>query len=368
MILYVVVIIICLIPLLFGQNKKTLFCSFALLWIFASLRCDFGDYPGYYYFWSYAQDKTFKDIFPFINSFSDIFFKKNISSVSSEFGYLFLSKIIPGNFIIFVSVLTAFYIFSAYKLIIKYVPEKYYFLSFILFIDPIIFLTNLSAMRQTLALSFLLLFIPYLIEKKYFMFCLGIILATLCHKSAIVFITLPILYYTLEKKLYSLIFLFLICFLPMSMVLFSGGFFQYIDFYNGYIEKGGRGNIMYTIFLIILPVFNLYIVDKNNITLFFFVLIYSLIISLRLLCLFPGGGLITRYNLYIEELAIVIFPLVAFGFKKIFLRDIFIIFCIFFVITRIILCFATPERIGSREINFLKQNIFVEDFYFYKNN
>ncbi len=368
MLLYVSVVIICLIPLSFGQNKKTLFLSFVLLWIFASLRCDFGDYPGYYYFWSYAQDKTFKDIFPFINSFSDIFFKKNISPVSSEFGYLFLAKIIPGNFIVFVSILTAFYVFSAYKLIIKYVPKEYYYLSFILFVDPIIFLTNLSAIRQTLALSFLLLFMPYLIEKKYIKFCIGIIFATLCHKSAIVFISFPILYYILEKKMYSLILIFLVSFLPISILLFSGGLLSSFDFYTGYIEQNRSGNMLYTIFLIIPSLFALYMVDKNKPINFLFALIYSLIISLRVLCLLPGGSLITRYNLYIEEFAIVLFPLIIFDIKNFLSRHLVIIFCIVFVIARTILCFATPERIGGREINFYKQNIFIETFYFYKTN
>lgn len=360
MLVFLIIVLICMIPLLLKQNKKTLLCSFILLWIFASLRCDFGDYSGYYNIWAYVQDKSFGDLFYFASSIFDIFAKKHIS-LSSEFGYLFLSKIIPGNFEIFIFFTTGFYLFSVYRFITLYVPQKYFYLSFLLFVDPIIFLSNLSAIRQTLALSILLLFIPMLIDRKYIKFIIGVILASLCHKSAIIFVFLPVLFFLIEQKLTFFIVVFSLGFIPLLFLLFRSGLLISNEFYGSYTEQGQSGNLFYTIALSIPAIFSLLAVDKKKNINLFFALLYSFIAILRIFCLLPGGQLITRYNLYFEEFAIVIFPLIIVDIHKRYLRNIIIVACIMFFLGRTFLFFATPDRVGETKINFLQQNIFVSE-------
>lgn len=93
-------------------------------------------------------------------------------------------------------------------------------LSALVYILLNLYFFNLTGMRQSLAISFIIIsFIKYK-NKKYFAYILNIILATLFHSSAIVFLTLPIidkLKYEKRTLLYVLM-ASIICFLFSNQI------------------------------------------------------------------------------------------------------------------------------------------------------
>ena len=131
------------------ETKKvfpTYFFSFIGLFLFAALRYGYGnDYFSYYNYFSLSK----------IDAISDI-----------EIGYVFLSKIFPNYFLLvaflsFVQILSLFLIFKSF------VNVKYYWLSLAYTVINIdIFLISLSAQRQMLAISMIVLSIIVKIKFK----------------------------------------------------------------------------------------------------------------------------------------------------------------------------------------------------------
>ena len=357
MIIYFSIVLFSMTPFLFKQTTKTLFVACFLIWLFASLRCNFGDYLGYYNLWYYIQSRSITDIFYYVTGFFDVFLK-NHETLHSEIGYFILSKIIPGNFFVFVSVTTGLYIVSAYLLIKRFVPIKYYYLAFILFLDPVVFLTNLSAIRQSLSLVCLLFSIHFIIGKKYIYFFLIIFLASMFHKSSIVFITLPILYYLAENKKTYLLSLIYISSPIILVVLFK---FNLLGSFYGsrLLSSDSTGNYIYSAILSSLVLFAFYNINKKDKIDYFFGLLYLTTIVVRIVCLYPGGELISRYSMYIESFEILVLPLILSNFKYKVYKQVFLLGIILFFILRTILFFSTPGRIGEDEINFMKQNVFI---------
>lgn len=75
---------------------------------------------------------------------------------------------ISPNFRIFIFITSAIYIYSIYRIIKMYVEPDYYWLSIlILLINPYLFLIHLSTIRQTLAISLILLYITIPKHFKY---------------------------------------------------------------------------------------------------------------------------------------------------------------------------------------------------------
>jgi len=207
------------------ETKKvfpTYFFSFIGLFLFAALRYGYGnDYFSYYNYFSLSK----------IDAISDI-----------EIGYVFLSKIFPNYFLLvaflsFVQILSLFLIFKSF------VNVKYYWLSLAYTVINIdIFLIGLSAQRQMLAISMIVLSIIVKIKfKNSFLSLLLISLAPLFHISSV--FVIPIFYFISSEKwikkyiklqtiILILILLFLIStfFEEASINLFQSSFEQISNF------------------------------------------------------------------------------------------------------------------------------------------
>jgi len=231
------------------ETKKvfpTYFFSFIGLFLFAALRYGYGnDYFSYYNYFSLSK----------IDAISDI-----------EIGYVFLSKIFPNYFLLvaflsFVQILSLFLIFKSF------VNVKYYWLSLAYTVINIdIFLISLSAQRQMLAISMIVLSIIVKIKfKNSFLSLLLISLAPLFHVSSVFVIPIFFLissekYRTKYIKIQTTILLLILIFLISTLFeetfynLFEVFFEHISNFlslsyrYLYYIIGVGRKN-SYTVFL-----------------------------------------------------------------------------------------------------------------------
>lgn len=167
--------------MLIGRNKKMLYISFGILFVFAALRYDYGnDYASYL--------KWFK----YIRGGGESPFGKQIL-------FTYLNEISP-SFSFLIAVTSAFFLLAIFILIKKNVSSDYVAISFLIFvINPYLFLMNLSALRQSIATAIFIFAITFAKNKKIIPYCILIIIAMLFHKSAI--LLLPIYFIANESEI-----------------------------------------------------------------------------------------------------------------------------------------------------------------------
>lgn len=210
-------IIISLIAILFAwiaRFQKTKYggleVAFILLTVFMSIRYNFGnDYPAYL--------KMFQDIETY--SLNELLIDR------TEIGWLFLNKIFqPIGFFGMVIVLTVFEYIVIYRLIKKYVPKNWYWMSVFIFTFSTSFmLVGASMMRQFLALCITIIAVEFIVKKRWIISILIVILAALFHTSALIFLPICFLGYlniSFSKGAAIVFFgVYLIFYLLASMVL-----------------------------------------------------------------------------------------------------------------------------------------------------
>jgi len=167
-----------------GVLKSGLRLSFMFIFLFLALRYDFGnDYMGY--FQGFLSLESISD--------EDFYFKGN------DYGWLYLNfifKVVFGDFgfHLMLASIAAFTLYVLYRFTVRYIPPNYHVLAMLLFLlEPNNILVLSSAMRQSIAVGIFLLSFDYLVERKYVYYTLGILLASLFHSSAIVFVGLILL-------------------------------------------------------------------------------------------------------------------------------------------------------------------------------
>lgn len=166
------------------NNKNYIRASFLILFIFAALRYMYGnDYGSYYY--GYYQIKIGGE-----------------SPYEGEWLFTLLNMICPDY--MWVTVLTsAIFAYGVYRLITCELPYRYMCLGvFIFVVNPYLFLMNLSAIRQCMALMMFLLAVDAACRKKMFQYVLFIVLAGAFHKTA--FLLLPLYFWCNTKKVKTL--------------------------------------------------------------------------------------------------------------------------------------------------------------------
>lgn len=169
---------------LFLYNKKSsklfVIIAFALLFLIASLRSlifgpDVMNYVNHYN--KLKNESTISIWTNFINGTGkDPFFDLLLK---------FFSNIGFDNFI-WLAILSFIFLFSISLLIYRYSSEFY--ISFITFISLGYFFFSMTGLRQTLAISIILMSYKYLREKKLMTFVLIVICASLFHSSALIFL------------------------------------------------------------------------------------------------------------------------------------------------------------------------------------
>lgn len=137
------------------------------------------------------------------------------------------------------------------------------FLLFVLFITLRIYPFTLSALRQTISLSFVWLAIPQLKKNKFITFAVLVIVGSLFHSSAIIALLLIPLYKLNRTVLTSVMALFIGLTETVGGGLFTKMFNEYVfsGRYSGYIGRAAESKISLTsTFYIYVLFFILYIV------------------------------------------------------------------------------------------------------------
>lgn len=163
-------------------KRKKVFVVIAgtLLFLIASFRSIYfgADIIGYISKYEYLSNE---DLYLYWSNF--------ISGEGKDPFFYLLAKVISifgANYQVWLSILSGIFIYTVSKLIYKYSEEPY--ISFVALISLGYFLFSLTGLRQTLALSILLLSYKFLKERMLLKFICMVILAALFHSSALIFL------------------------------------------------------------------------------------------------------------------------------------------------------------------------------------
>lgn len=318
--------------------------SFVFVFLFLALRYAYGnDYMSYFDTFNAINQENKVDFYNF---------KALGGSSMLEPGWVFLCWLFkPFGFFIMVAVLALFNCYAYYHLVSKYVPQKYYWFSiFIYIINPIFMLIQLSAMRQAVAIGIFLISIDFLIKKDIVKYIILIIVASLFHSSAL--LMLPLVIISIYDINYNK-FIFLFSIFVYVFAAFTGNLFlPYIDIavnnyfpkYSSYADPGKFGSGLGVLYGFIVLALVLYFIkyEKSDYSVLYKVLILSIIIMPLSIYI----NMLGRMQMYLQPIALVVYPLVFLKINNAFIRNIFICMIVAFAI-RSVFVFIESDVWGS---------------------
>lgn len=300
--------------IIYGQNKrkpKERYFNFAsiLLLLFATCRGESvgGDLESYIPLFQNSADSS---------SFTEVFQTALITGY--EVGFVLLCKVISlfsHDSRWFIVVTSCISLFGPLFFINKYSNNKG--LSLLLYLLLAFYNVSYNNIRQSVAISIVLISVHFLINRKKTLFFLGIALATTMHTSA-VFTVFFFLFYRLRYSLSRAI--GLIVGGGLTFVLLGSLLYQYIlsNFFVKYLENGesemsGTGFGMLTVYLFVaLVCLFLFERVRNNFNdeefLVEKILLYSVIFTVLIQAFATYMANITRLTYYFYILVIVLLP------------------------------------------------------------
>ena len=168
-----------------GKMKKGLWLGVAIVTFLAAIHYNFGsDYPEYF--------ADYREFLTHNYSLKDILFG-NLDERGGEIGWLFLMWIVTpfgiSGFYVLVALLAVFQGVVVYMLINKYVPAKWMvFALFIYLFNTNLYVGSMSGLRQNTAMAIIGSSLPLILNKKFIKAFIIILLASLVHKSAFIFL------------------------------------------------------------------------------------------------------------------------------------------------------------------------------------
>lgn len=164
-----VLLLMCIVSALLVRNrgKQIQFLPFLILFFIAALRYLYGNDYRSYYAWHQVIQAGGK-------------------SPYGEALFTLLNQVTP-HFFVLVAISSFVFILAIYRLMIENLPQGLLAVGiFIFVVNPYLYLMNLSAIRQCLAMVLFIAAIPFAMEKKPLRYAFIILIAAMFHKSAIV--------------------------------------------------------------------------------------------------------------------------------------------------------------------------------------
>lgn len=236
---------------------------------------------------------TYQDIFRNANNSLTFLINK---FPGNDIGFLLLNKalrLFTDNFHILLLLLHFTILFSFFNFIKKF--SKNIWLSILLLVTIGGYYISFNLIRQFLAISLTLYLVPYLINRNFIKYLIGILLISLIHKSVLLLIPFYFIsninYFNLLEKKYLVIIgiLFLLLFLNVDLII---EFVQKIVYSNYTSESFGmeRGSILSIarpslyLFLAVINAKNIKELSKDNLIFFNMIIFLFLFafLSLRL--------------------------------------------------------------------------------------
>lgn len=276
------------------KKKSCLIFSFFIIGIFAILRYNYGsDYISY------------NRWFEHIKSGGE-------SPYKNEIGFTILNQISP-SFQILIAITSIFFLIIIYKLLSNNLSPFFAGLGFIVFIiNPYLFLMNLSAIRQCIALCIFVVSLKFAYERKFLIYCAFIMFATLFHSTVI--LLLPIYFVAHGKKLARfdvIIILVVFCVLMLENSLLEKlvdlglVFFNNNNYYH-YIDSGVGNSLRATILTGVSFVYVLINLTKLRDKHLMYAKLY--LIGLTFGMLAHQFSMFTRFQMYFDIFSIVTLP------------------------------------------------------------
>lgn len=180
------------------RTRYALSAGFFILFLFAALRYMYGsDYINY------------------LNAYNMI--QLGIDPPFDEELCIFLNRISP-SFYLLIAASSAAFVWTVHKLLIRNVSRKYAWIGlFVFVISPYLFLMNLSAIRQCMAMVMFICAVRQGINRKFLPFAAWVIFGSMFHKTAI--ILLPV-YFILDQRVFRRRHTLLIMTAIMSILIF----------------------------------------------------------------------------------------------------------------------------------------------------
>lgn len=149
-----------------GKSKYIFAAACMVLFLFAALRYMYGnDYINYYASYVSIQGGD--------------------ESVYDELLFTVLNQLSP-SFYFLIAITSAVFVYSVYRLIMGTLSTKYAWIGLLIFVvNPYLFLMNLSAIRQCMAMVFFIAAMHYAVKRKPWQYLLMIVIAFLFHKSMV---------------------------------------------------------------------------------------------------------------------------------------------------------------------------------------
>jgi uncharacterized integral membrane protein len=280
-------------------RTKKIYCVILgfILFLIAALRStsvgnDSGQYAWHFY---HLQQLDFQGI---------------IDYYQSELGFYFLVKVltfISSNHQIMFTFIGALYAYSISRFIYKYSKDP--MVSFIMLIPMMYFAFSLTGLRQTFAISILLISIDYIIERRLIKYLLIVFLASLFHQSALLFAPAYIIKnreITFKKILLYLAFIPVVYFLR-PFIIATVQYFLYSSYNIDLSQSAGGWTTLFVYILILITsiIFKSQLEKEDvNYSLFFSMMYAGTLIQMFV----PLEPNIFRVNMYYNIASIILIP------------------------------------------------------------
>ncbi len=363
MLVYMILLSLLLSLWLFLKPKLALQISMLTAYVLCSLRYDFGNYIHYKWNFVVIQHLGLLEIIKDYESFWDILSHSN--PAHAEFGYIFLNWLFSGTtFEWFVAATTGLLFMTIYYLIIRYGEEDYYWLSFLLFVNPTILFIHLSVFRQMLATCMLIWAVIAHLEVKTFwkrtlIVLVLLIMMALLHKSALLLLPLFPLLDRIKLRGLFIAYCLLWGLIPLAEPLLLNASTN-LGFYDNYTTSEkitSGGNIALSMILTLIFAWLFYFGSEiSDPAKRLCLIMYCFVFMTRPFNSRPSLYLFNRYELYFDLFIVIAIPAVIKQITSRFSRFVWTAVLIAFFLLRAHLFFLSPRSIGQHE--FLYTSIF----------
>lgn len=254
----IAIVIICILALIVNllklKNKKRilLLLAFGVLYVILIIREPASDLKTYLYYFRIINAKSFIETIKFTRF---------------ELLYVLLNRIIgviSTNERVFIMITSLIMLIGPYAFIKKY--SNNYLLSITLYIALGLFHYNFYVLRQSIAVIFLLKSIDFIKDKKKLKFFATVLIATLFHKSSLIFlIAYPICMIKIKPKyLITIFFISVIIFTLKTQLTNSILNIAYSDYYGYKINDGYSRLLLISIMFIFVSLILCNMKEKYN--------------------------------------------------------------------------------------------------------
>lgn len=288
---------------LIGYNKDKLITRFAffLLFLFAALRYMYGsDYSAYFTKFN-ALHSGWKGFF------------------DGEVLFILLNMVCP-NFYVLVAVTSFAFVIVIYYLITRNLPRNYVWVGLLIFIiNPQLFLVNLSAMRQCLAMLLFIAAIPFAYRRKPIPYILLLLVGALFHKSILILIPFYLFISPKPVRAGKIILVLAVVFAGLylvdmvGLVKYVAAWFddsQYMHYATNEMTNSLRATLLTSVYFVFV-LFNLPRLKGK-------MLVYGklYLISTMLGVLAFRVSMLTRIQMYFDIFSVVVIPAILIELRK----------------------------------------------------